>query len=259
MRFGAGSSLERAPARVAAKTTMMTKPKRTARMNNSRHRQERSRWSILTTTLAMLCVLVVSFAAPSRSFSSNDQLTTEDKKLLAAGELVMKHKNEQRGAYKLIGGQSWQIIDVPVDVAWEALANLTGLQEFHPARDRERHQASSRRGSRLGDSPGVGPHRRSIRAADDARGRPSVDGLSSRPFAGARHPGRLGLHASSSLQGQPDADFLRRARRHRRWCLRIDHSPGSSEGPASDSVLLQTARRGAKSPRFAPTAFRTAS
>ena len=71
----------------------------------------------------MVSVVVVSFAAPSRSLSSNDQLTSDDKKLLAAGELVVKHKNEQRGAYKLIGGQSWQIMDVPVDVAWEALAN----------------------------------------------------------------------------------------------------------------------------------------
>jgi ribosome-associated toxin RatA of RatAB toxin-antitoxin module len=80
----------------------------------------------------MLCVLAVSFSAPSRSRSSNDQLTTDDKKLLAAGELVMRHKNEQRGAYKLIGGQSWQIIDVPVDMAWEALSNLTDYKNFIP-------------------------------------------------------------------------------------------------------------------------------
>jgi len=101
-------------------------------MNNSRHRQERSRWSILTTTLALLSIVVVSFAAPSRSLSSNGQLSAEDKKLLAAGELIVKKKNEQRGAYKLIGGQSWQIIDVPVDIAWEALANLPGYKNFIP-------------------------------------------------------------------------------------------------------------------------------
>lgn len=101
-------------------------------MNKARHRQERSRWSILTTTVALLSVVAVSFAAPSRSYSSNDQLTTEDKKLLAAGGLVMKPKNEQRGAYKLIGGQSWQIINVPVEVAWEALANLSGYKNFIP-------------------------------------------------------------------------------------------------------------------------------
>jgi len=101
-------------------------------MIKARHRQERSRWSILTTTLALLFIVVGPLAAPSRSFSSNGQLTTEDKKLLAAGELVMKQKNEQRGAYKLIGGQSWQIVDVPVDVAWEAVANLAGYKNFIP-------------------------------------------------------------------------------------------------------------------------------
>jgi len=101
-------------------------------MDNARHRQERSRWSILTAIVALLSLVVVPVAAPSRSFSSNDQLSSEDKKLLMAGELVMKRKNEQRGAYKLIGGQSWQIINVPADVAWEALTNLAGYKNFIP-------------------------------------------------------------------------------------------------------------------------------
>lgn len=101
-------------------------------MNKVRHSQERSRWSILTPALALLCVAAVSFVAPSRSFSSNDSLTSEDKKLLAAGELVMKLKNEQRGAYKLIGGQSWQIINVPIDIAWRAVADLSGYKNFIP-------------------------------------------------------------------------------------------------------------------------------
>lgn len=74
----------------------------------------------------------VFFVAPTRSFSSADQLTTEDKQMLARGELVMKQKNEQRGAYKLIGGQSWQIVDVPVDVAWAALKDRSGYKNFIP-------------------------------------------------------------------------------------------------------------------------------
>jgi len=99
-------------------------------MNNVRHRQERSRWSILTTVLVLVCA--VTFAAPSRSFSSNDQLTDEDKTLLMAGELVVKQKNEQRGSLKLVGGQSWQIIDVPVDLAWQALSDLPRYKSFIP-------------------------------------------------------------------------------------------------------------------------------
>ena len=105
---------------------------KTIRMNKTRHSQERSRWSILTALVALISIVVVPIAVPSRSFSSSDPLTTEDKKLLMSGELVMKQKNEQRGAYKLIGGQSWQIMDVPVDVAWEALTNLTNYKNFIP-------------------------------------------------------------------------------------------------------------------------------
>ena len=101
-------------------------------MDTVRHRQEHSRWSILATALALLCAATVTFAAPSRSLSSNEQLTDEDKKLLMAGELVMKQKSEQRGSLKLIGGQSWQIVDVPIDVAWQALADLPQYKSFIP-------------------------------------------------------------------------------------------------------------------------------
>ncbi|MGB8225032.1 MAG: SRPBCC family protein [Polyangiales bacterium] len=101
-------------------------------MIDTRHRQERSRRSILATGLSFLCVALVSFGAPSRSLSKDDRLTGEDKRLLATGELVMKRTSEQRGTLKLIGGQSWQIIDVPVEVAWRAIADLPGYKRFIP-------------------------------------------------------------------------------------------------------------------------------
>ena len=86
----------------------------------------------MTTALALVCAVAVTFGAPSRSFSSNVQLTDEDKKLLVAGELVIKQKNEQRGSFKLIGGQSWQIVNVPIDVAWQALTDLPQYKQFIP-------------------------------------------------------------------------------------------------------------------------------
>lgn len=101
-------------------------------MNDVRHRQEHSRWSILPTALALLCVCSVTFAAPSPSLSSNDTLTDEDKRLLVSGELVVKQKNEQQGSLKLIGGQSWQIVDVPIDIAWQAVADLSRYKRFIP-------------------------------------------------------------------------------------------------------------------------------
>jgi ribosome-associated toxin RatA of RatAB toxin-antitoxin module len=114
-------------------------------MNNARHRQKRGRWSILATALALVCAVAVTFGAPSRSFSSNDPLTDEDKKLLMAGELVTKQKNEQRGSLKLIGGQSWQIINVPVDVAWQALMDLPLYKKFIPlaTESNVKHQAGN--------------------------------------------------------------------------------------------------------------------
>jgi len=101
-------------------------------MIETRHRQERSRRSILTIGVSFLCVALVSFSAPSRSLSNDERLTDEDKKLLATGELVMKRKSEQRGALKLIGGQSWQIVDVPIEIAWRAIEDLPGYRRFIP-------------------------------------------------------------------------------------------------------------------------------
>ncbi|MEM7135022.1 MAG: SRPBCC family protein [Myxococcota bacterium] len=60
------------------------------------------------------------------------QLTSEDKVLLASGELVMHPKNEQRGSLKLFGGQSWQVVDVPADLAWRALQDLRRYKRFIP-------------------------------------------------------------------------------------------------------------------------------
>ena len=114
-------------------------------MNDVRHRQEHRRWSILPTALALLCVFSVTFAAPSPSLSSNDTLTDEDKRLLVSGELVVKQKNEQQGSLKLIGGQSWQIVDVPVDIAWQAVADLSRYKRFIPLATESdvKHQAGN--------------------------------------------------------------------------------------------------------------------
>ena len=101
-------------------------------MLHARHRQERDRWSISTPARTALGLLALLLASPHHSSASSEELTLEDKRLLSQGELVMREKNEQRGAYKLFGGQSWQIIDVPVDVAWSALKDLSGYKNFIP-------------------------------------------------------------------------------------------------------------------------------
>ncbi len=101
-------------------------------MRQTRDKQERSRWPTSTLAAGSLALAALLLAMPSTSLSANDDLTAEDKKMLAAGELVMKQKNEQRGAYKMIGGQSWQLVDVPFEEAWAALTNFPGYTNFIP-------------------------------------------------------------------------------------------------------------------------------
>ena len=101
-------------------------------MTFARHRQERRRWSILTALGVFLAIAVVLPGTPSRSASKAAGLTSEDKQLLESGLLVMKPKNEQRGQLKLFGGQSWQVVDVPVEVAWAATKDLPSYKRIVP-------------------------------------------------------------------------------------------------------------------------------
>lgn len=101
-------------------------------MNQARDRHLHDRGSILTTIGVSAGVLAVFLVVSFSASASSSQLTAEDKQLLASGELVTKEKNEQRGAYKLLGGQSWQIIDVPVDEVWSALTDLSSYKSFLP-------------------------------------------------------------------------------------------------------------------------------
>ncbi|MGB5809314.1 MAG: SRPBCC family protein [Polyangiales bacterium] len=82
--------------------------------------------------LGALCVFLIAGGATSAAQSSQSGLTGEDKRLLESGELVMKPKNEQRGTLKLFGGQSWQVVDIPVDAAWRALQDLPNYKRIIP-------------------------------------------------------------------------------------------------------------------------------
>lgn len=77
-------------------------------------------------------MLVALAGAPSLAESKAAGLTTEDKRLLESGELVMKPQNEQRGTLKLFGGQSWQVVDVSADVAWRAMEDLPRYKRIIP-------------------------------------------------------------------------------------------------------------------------------
>lgn len=77
-------------------------------------------------------MFVALAGTPSLAESEAGGLTAEDKQLLASGQLVMKPKNEQRGSLKLFGGQSWQVVDVPVETAWRAMEDLPSYKRIIP-------------------------------------------------------------------------------------------------------------------------------
>jgi len=81
---------------------------------------------------ALLCVFVALPGTPSSSESAPGGLSATEKHLLASGELVMKPINEQRGSLKLFGGQSWQVVDVPVEAAWRAMEDLPSYKRIIP-------------------------------------------------------------------------------------------------------------------------------
>ncbi len=102
------------------------------RMITARHRQERRWWPVLTWSTAAFCVLVALSGTPSSSASEAGHLNVQERQLLASGELVMKPRNEQRGSLKLFGGQSWQVVDLPVEAAWRAMEDLPSYKRIIP-------------------------------------------------------------------------------------------------------------------------------
>ena len=72
-------------------------------------------------------------AAQQDSGSTVDAFTTAEVRQLAAGELVQRRASRRRGQQSLIGGNSWQVIDQPVDVTWRAICDTSAYRQMLPA------------------------------------------------------------------------------------------------------------------------------
>ena len=77
-----------------------------------------------------MCVSV-SVAAPTaeaqrRGFSQDERRTLE------RGELVVREESRRRGALRLIGGTSFQVIDQPPEVVWRAIQDTERYPRFIP-------------------------------------------------------------------------------------------------------------------------------
>lgn len=71
--------------------------------------------------LGATCSLLVA-AEPARAGSeSQSQLTADELARLGRGELVERRLTREQGDLRLMGGTSWQVIDVEPEVVWQAL------------------------------------------------------------------------------------------------------------------------------------------
>jgi len=79
----------------------------------------------ITGVVLALCVTCPSLGAlPSHAHAGSEsqpQLTADELRRLAAGELVERRLVREQGDRRLLGGTSWQVIDAEPAVVWEAL------------------------------------------------------------------------------------------------------------------------------------------
>ncbi len=92
-------------------------------------------------------VALLGCAAIASAQTLDDRLTDGDRARLTRGELITRQTSQRRGPLQLIGGTSFQVVDVSPDLAWRALhdarrfgAMLPGASEsrqtFHRGNDR---------------------------------------------------------------------------------------------------------------------------
>ncbi len=59
-------------------------------------------------------------------------LTSAEKRKLSKGELVVRPTKEKRGPLKLLGGASWQVIDLPAEAVWRAVLDVYRYRHMLP-------------------------------------------------------------------------------------------------------------------------------
>ncbi|MCA9581432.1 MAG: SRPBCC family protein [Myxococcales bacterium] len=79
--------------------------------------------------LSPLVLGVLFFTAPAEAQGS---FTAAERQQLKDGKLVSRAESRQRGELKLIGGTSWQVIDLPPTVVWKAVTDFPNYPSFLP-------------------------------------------------------------------------------------------------------------------------------
>lgn len=78
-------------------------------------------------------VLASSLALAPAGAQEQRGFTAEERRRLDDGELVVRPVARRRGALRLIGGSSWQVIDLPPEVTWRALCDAGSYDRMLPA------------------------------------------------------------------------------------------------------------------------------
>lgn len=88
-------------------------------------------------TLSAL-VLATALCAPAVASADPPDFSADERARLEAGELVVRSTERSRGELRLIGGTSWQVVDLPVDAAWRAVRDTARYDRMLPLVDQAR-------------------------------------------------------------------------------------------------------------------------
>lgn len=84
--------------------------------------------SIVAVALAVACATALATARAG----SGERFTSHELSLLTRGELVSRPVEQRRGELRLMGGTSWQVIDAPPEVLWQALLDTDHYDRMLP-------------------------------------------------------------------------------------------------------------------------------
>lgn len=75
--------------------------------------------------------------AQSRA-SAERPFTSAERARLDRGDLVVRETHRQRGSLRLVGGASWQVVDMPPEAVWRALLDTPAYTHMIPLLSRAR-------------------------------------------------------------------------------------------------------------------------
>lgn len=87
---------------------------------------------ILTALLCMLCLSLHMWVPTAVAATKARPLSAHERERLARGELVTRPVIERRGALRLVGGTSWQVIDAKPSAVWQAVLDTSHYNRMLP-------------------------------------------------------------------------------------------------------------------------------